>query len=1147
MGGALAEVTAAVAILSKVGGGGALLGSAGIFITVQSLGELANSLKSFGEMQWDEIGRGLAAMGGALAEVGIVTGALGKLAGFSGVLGSGAIFITVQSLQELATSLQSFASMAWDEIGRGLAAMGGALAEVGIVTGALGKIAGFSGILGSGAILIVVQGLQDLATALQSFGSMSWDEIGRGLAAMGGALLEVGAVSGGLGMLTGISGLFGAGTIWIAVQGLQDLATALQSFGSMSWDEIGRGLVAMGGALLEVGAISGALGAFTGIAGLVGAGTITLASQGLDEIANALLKFSSMSWDEIGRGLTAMAGALGEVALGGLLSTFSGLGAAAISEMAEPLGQLADSVKRWTGVTVPDGLGLQLGVLASGVKAFNFAGWGADAIAAMATPLGSLADSISKWSGVTVPEGLGAQLSSLAPGIESFNFAGWGADAIANLATPLGDLAGSVQKWSTVTITEELGTDLTSLADGIKAFSFAFVGGWSISSLVQPLKDLAGAVNEWNNTTIPDGMEEKLTSLANGVKSFNTSFFGGWNISGLVEPLTNLAGAVDAWADVNVTGIGAELTELSSGLTTLGEVGVKNLLNSLDGAAEKAVQSITKMLTGINTAINAESPRITNSFKQMMEESLKAISSREQEFNSSGQSLVTELVSGITSKKDSAQSAFTSTLLAMITSIRSQYSGFYSAGMYLVQGFANGITQNTYIAKARAQAMALAARQSAEAALGVHSPSRVFYGIGTNVVEGFANGIEDNLSMVASSGEKLGDSVTKSTEDALDKADISGVNVDVATVGMTDPESFATMGSTAIESFAAGMEESLPAVQESASLIADTIEETINSALSNIKIGSTISDLGASEKKFGAMGSDLLTSFYTGMTEASAGEEQNQQQGPGIIAVFDQMIASLQEKIEGSYHEMFYNSGVSFITNIIDGINSEQSNLINTLTTLLMRCYNTLYNYRPKFYNIGAMICEAIAQAVRANADSVIDAVTSVCAAALKAGKSVLGIASPSKEFYKVGDYAMQGFVNGIIGGGSSVGKAAETVAQKAISTTRDAIARLAETVTNGIDTEPTIRPVLDLSNVESGTRRISAMFSRNQAMSIGSRMNPGSITEPESQNGVSETPTGATYSFVQNNYSPKALSRIEIYRQTNNQFSAMVRRRATT
>ncbi len=40
-------------------------------------------------------------------------------------------------------------------------------------------------------------------------------------------------------------------------------------------------------------------------------------------------------------------------------------------------------------------------------------------------------------------------------------------------------------------------------------------------------------------------------------------------------------------------------------------------------------------------------------------------------------------------------------------------------------------------------------------------------------------------------------------------------------------------------------------------------------------------------------------------------------------------------------------------------------------------------------------------------------------------------------------------------------------------------------------------------------------------------------------QNGES-SPTGNTYQFTQNNYSPKALSRIDIYRQTKNQFSAM-------
>ena len=830
MGGALAEVTAAVVILSKVGGGGALLGSAGIFITVQSLGELANSLKSFAEMQWDEIGRGLAAMGGALAEVGVVTGALGKFAGFSSIFASGAIFITVQSLGELATSLQSFASMAWDEIGRGLTAMGGALAEVGIVTGALGKLAGFSGILGSGAILIVVQGLQDLANALQSFGSMSWEEIGRGLAAMGGALLEVGAVSGGLGMLTGISGLFGAGTIWIAVQGLQDLATALQSFGSMSWEEIGRGLVAMGGALLEVGAISGALGAFTGIAGLVGAGTITLASQGLDEIATALLKFASMSWDEIGRGLTAMAGALGEVALGGLLSTFSGLGAAAISEMAEPLGQLADSVKRWTGVTVPEGLGLQLGSLAIGVKAFNFAGWGADAIAAMATPLGSLATSISKWSNVTVPDGLGEQLSSLAPGIESFNFAGWGADAIAALAIPLGDLAGSVQKWSTVTITEELGTQLTSLANGVKSFSFAFIGGWSISSLVEPLGNLADTVKKWNTVKVPEGMEENLTGLANGVKSFNTSFFGNWSIGGLVEPLTNLAEAVNAWSNVNVSGLGAELTELSAGLTTLGNVGVKNLLSAMDGAADKAKTSIDSMLSGIQSSIDSYSPKIKSSFSDMMDGSLDAVESKNRAFYMAAQEIVLNLENGINSKKNTLTKSLTDTLSSMVTSIRSKYSEFYNAGGYLVQGFANGISASTYMATAKAQAMAQAAETAAKNALGVHSPSTVFEEIGENTVEGYEKGIAEKMPAVADSGEELGDSMIEATKHALDiTSDSSKLAEEV-------------IGVSFVKGITEGIEKDDTA-EEAAEKKAQNIVTAFENALEKVDLSSSTNDL----------------------------------------------------------------------------------------------------------------------------------------------------------------------------------------------------------------------------------------------------------------------------------------------------------------
>ena len=101
------------------------------------------------------------------------------------------------------------------------------------------------------------------------------------------------------------------------------------------------------------------------------------------------------------------------------------------------------------------------------------------------------------------------------------------------------------------------------------------------------------------------------------------------------------------------------------------------------------------------------------------------------------------------------------------------------------------------------------------------------------------------------------------------------------------------------------------------------------------------------------------------------------------------------------------------------------------------------------------------------------------------------------------------------------------------------AISAISDMIDTNINTEPVIRPVLDLTNVESKAGKISSLFGRSQAMSISASM---SQTGTNIQNGVNPTTTGATYQFTQNNYSPKALSRVEIYRQTKNQFSAMER-----
>ena len=90
--------------------------------------------------------------------------------------------------------------------------------------------------------------------------------------------------------------------------------------------------------------------------------------------------------------------------------------------------------------------------------------------------------------------------------------------------------------------------------------------------------------------------------------------------------------------------------------------------------------------------------------------------------------------------------------------LRQYYSNFYHAGAYLVQGFANGISANTYLAEARARAMAAAAAAAARKELQVNSPSKVGYEIGDFFGLGFVNAIDAYQKYAYDSAANMGDS-----------------------------------------------------------------------------------------------------------------------------------------------------------------------------------------------------------------------------------------------------------------------------------------------------------------------------------------------------------------------------------------------------
>ena len=103
----------------------------------------------------------------------------------------------------------------------------------------------------------------------------------------------------------------------------------------------------------------------------------------------------------------------------------------------------------------------------------------------------------------------------------------------------------------------------------------------------------------------------------------------------------------------------------------------------------------------------------------------------------------------------------------------------------------------------------------------------------------------------------------------------------------------------------------------------------------------------------------------------------------------------------------------------------------------------------------------------------------------------------------------------------------------------------IARVVDSDIDPNPVIRPVIDLDDVKSGVASMNGMFA-NKTFNVGTikatadQISAGMNRQPDPTSQLQNGQNGNTFSFVQNNYSPKALSQIDIYRQTKNQFSAM-------
>ena len=285
------ELMGAMAIFEKIAGKSkGTLKSVGVMIAMStSVLILASALKKISDLEWNQLAIGLTGILGLMAIVVSAAIAMGK---YGKKLKSGAaqMVIMATALKILASVCGELSQYSWLELGKGLSGISGMLLAFAGFQFLMKQIKPTKLLRSATSLVIIGAALEIFADVCSKFGQMQWPDLGKAGAAIAGIL----AICAGFELLSGMSGniLASSAALVIMATALNLMVPVLQSLGSMSVDEIVKGIVSIAATMAIIGvagyalepvapvilAISGAV-ALLGVACLAaGAGVMAFAT-----------------------------------------------------------------------------------------------------------------------------------------------------------------------------------------------------------------------------------------------------------------------------------------------------------------------------------------------------------------------------------------------------------------------------------------------------------------------------------------------------------------------------------------------------------------------------------------------------------------------------------------------------------------------------------------------------------------------------------------------------------------------------------------------------------------------------------------------------------------------------------------------------
>ena len=1170
MGGALAEVAIAVNLMPKnmIGIG------TGLVIVGGALEIIANCMSKFGGMQWEEIGRGLTVMGGALAELAI---SLNFMKGTLG--GSAALLVASGALAVLAPVLSILGALSWEAIAKGLISIAGAFTIIGVAGAVLTPLVPTILAL-SGAFALIGVGVLTIGAGLLAAGTgLSALAIGFTALATAGAVGATAIVAALTVIVTGIAGLIpavltkvGEGIIAICkviAAGAPAIGEAVKAVVLMLIDVFVSCVpqLADGALQLVVGVLAALvtytpqivdlafkflIGILEGIASnlpsLIKAGVDVLvaffagivdALRGID--TGALLKgiagIGLLSAIMLALSATAslvpgaMVGILGmgavvaEMALVlaavGLLSKLPGL-SWLIGEGGKLLQGIGTAIGQFVGGIVGgfmSGVSSQFPKIGADLSAFMnnvqpFLQGASQIQPSMMDGVKALAETVLILTAADILQGLtswltggsslskfGEELVPFGEAMRDFSLAIGNMDgeivanaatagkALAEMAATIPNTGGLVSFFAGENDMTAFGKQLVPFGEAMRQFGDA-ITGLDANSVTEAA--IAGKAMAEMATTIPN---------SGGV----VGFFAGENDMGeFGKQLVPFGEAMKAFGDavrgleadaiVNSATAGKALVELADTVpNTGGVVAFFTGNNDVDTFGEKLVPFGEAMKAYSEAIMGMDSAAITNSAtagKALVELAntipntggLVSWFTGDNDLGSFGDSLV-QFGSGIKSYSDSISGIDTGIMSSVITQVNrlvEMAKGMAELDTSGMSGFSTALIQ-----------------------------------LGNNGIDGFINAFTDASGRVTSAATSMLTTFINAAN--AQKGNLTSTFTTMMQAVLTTltnyQTQFNTAGSTLMTKFISGIKSQ---------------DGNTKTAITNI-ISGCITAINNKQIQFNTAGANLMIKLIAGIKSKDY-ETRN---------AFVNILSSCLTAIANKYPE-FQNAGMQCMIKFIAGIKEKAEEVKTAFTGNLNASVTAIRDYHDQFKQAGAYLVEGFADGISENTYRAEAKARAMARAAAEAAEDELDEHSPSRVGYHIGDFFGLGFVNAIGTYAVKAYNASAEMADSAKTGLGNAIAKVKDMIDNGVDGQPTIRPILDLSDVEEKSHRLNTLFSRSQALTVSTGI--AAARGRNLQNEDTNPNTGNSYNFTQNNYSPKALSRTEIYRQTKNQFSAMER-----